>query len=72
MVARATGAPAAETVPRWSASAAQLTLMETARLGLGALGEGVGSAGRGIAAAAEDYQDADARAAHRLRGALWH
>jgi hypothetical protein len=71
VAAGATRAPTAETVPRWAASDALVILIETAGLGLGALGAGVDSAGRRIVATVEDYQDADDRAARRLRSALW-
>ena len=71
VTAGATGAPAAETVPRWATSDALALLTETAGLGLGALGASVGSAGRRIVAAVEEYQDADDRAARRLRSAQW-
>ena len=59
--------PAAETVPRWQAADAAVLAAETARQQLVLLGTDLADAARRIAAAAGEYEVADARAAARLR-----
>jgi hypothetical protein len=71
VAAGATGAPAADPVPRWATSDALTELVVAARRELGALGSDLYSAGHKIRAAVDDYQDADHRSARRLRDALW-
>jgi hypothetical protein len=72
VVAGATGAPAADTVPRWATSDALTALVDAARRELGTVGSDIRSAGQDVRAAVDDYLDADDRAARRLRAALWN
>jgi len=71
VVAGAARAPAADPVPRWATSEALAGLAGATRTRLSALGVGIEDAARQIGAAVDDYQDADDRAARRLRDALW-
>jgi hypothetical protein len=63
------GAPTAPVVPRWDTGDAVTLAADAARRQLGALGAGIAQTARGIAAAADDYEAADERAAARLRAA---
>jgi hypothetical protein len=71
VVAGAARPPTADLVPRWATSAALAGLADAARIRLSAAGTDVQAAARQIDAAVDDYQDADDRAARRLRDALW-
>jgi hypothetical protein len=72
VVAGATGAPAADTVPHWETSAALAGLVDVSRRGLAFAGSEINTAARHVRAAVDDYQDADDRSARRLRDALWN
>ncbi|MFI7540253.1 hypothetical protein [Actinoplanes sp. NPDC049599] len=54
--------------PPWSSTAAAVAVAEAARGQLSALAEDITAAARQASAAADDYDDADDRAAARLRG----
>jgi hypothetical protein len=71
VAAGATRAPEAPGVPRWATSDALAPLAGELGRRLGALGATLGSTARQIAGAADDYEDADDRAARRLRAASW-
>lgn len=71
VVAGSTRAPAAETVPCWATSDAAAALSGSIGRQVAVIGAEVGSAGRQISAATDDYEDADLRAAQRLRNTLW-
>jgi len=71
VVAGAARAPAADPAPRWATSAALAGLADAARRRLSAIGADIEAGARQIGAAVDDYQDADDRAAGRLRDALW-
>jgi hypothetical protein len=71
VVAGAARAPAADPAPRWATSAALAGLADAASARLSAAGAGIEAAARQIDAAVDDYQDADDRAARRLRDTLW-
>jgi len=53
--------------PRWSATDAAVTAAGAAELRLRALGHDIAAAARQAAKAVDDYEDADDRAAARLR-----
>ncbi len=67
VVAGATQAPPAVTVPRWSASGAAEAAGGAAQDALVRLGSAVRVTADLVTAAADDYRAADDRAVHRLR-----
>ncbi|WP_433300702.1 hypothetical protein ACQP2F_03995 [Actinoplanes sp. CA-030573] len=67
VAAGVSGTPPAELVPRWRTSDASALAAEAARQQLAVLGADLRETARQVAAAAEAYREADARAATRMR-----
>jgi hypothetical protein len=65
--AGATSMPASQLTPRWHTTDAAVLAAEAARQQLVVLGADLAETARQVAAAAESYAEADARAATRLR-----
>ena len=65
--AAASGAPTAPPTPRWRATDAAALAAEAARQQLAQLGADIGETARRVTASAAAYEQADQRAATRLR-----